>query len=114
MGRITIDGKIVQYSAKEEIEPKFWNPKEGCCLGKGSDSKRINIRLEELKKEIERNYQKDIERHGYVTADDVKNAIQGVGSDGVTLLKEFLLMKEEIKNGIGITCAISIDTIQNK
>jgi len=105
MGRITIDGKIVQYSAKEEIEPKFWNPKEGCCLGKGNDSKRINIRLEELKKEIERNYQKDIERHGYVTADGVKNAIQGVGSEGVTLLKEFLLMKEEIKNGIGITHA---------
>ena len=105
MGRITIDGKIVQYSAKEEIEPQFWNPKEGCCLGKGNDSKRINIRLEELKKEIERNYRKDVERHGYVTADGVKNAIQGVGTDGITFLKEFLLMKEEIKNSIGITHA---------
>jgi integrase len=105
MGRITIDGKIVQYSTKEEIEPKFWNPKEGCCLGKGNDSKRINIQLEELKKDIERNYRKDVERHEYVTADGVKNAIQGVGTDGITLLKEFSLMKDEIKNGIGITHA---------
>lgn len=105
IGRITIDGKIVQYSTKEEIEPKFWNPKEGCCIGKGNDSKRINIRLEELKKEIVQNYHKDVERHGYVTADGVKNAIQGMGTDGVTLLKEFSLMKEEIKNSIGITHA---------
>ena len=105
MGRITLDGKIVQYSTKEEIEPKYWNPKDGCCTGKGTDAKRINIRLGELKKEIGQNYQRDIERHGYVTADGVKNAIQGEGADGITLLKEFLLMREEVKNGIGITHA---------
>jgi len=103
MGRITIDGKIVQYSTKEEIEPKFWNAKEGCCTGKENDSKRINIRLGELKKEIVRNYRKDIERNGYVTADEVRNTIQGVGINEVMLLKEFALMKEEIKNSIGVT-----------
>ncbi len=103
MGRITIDGKNVQYSAKEEIEPTFWNPKEGCCIGKENECKRINIRLNELKKEIELYYQKDIERNGYVTAEGVKNAIQGIGTNEVTLLKEFALMKEEIKNSIGIT-----------
>jgi integrase len=103
MGRITIDGKIVQYSVKEEIEPKLWNPKEGCCTGKENDSKRINIRLGELKKEIMRNYRKDIERNGYVTADEIRNTIQGVGKNEVMLLKEFTLMKEEIKNSIGVT-----------
>jgi Site-specific recombinase XerD len=103
MGRITIDGKIVQYSTKEEIEPNLWNPKEGCCTGKGNESKRINLRLEELKKETVRSYQKDIERNGYVTADGVKNTIQGVGQKEVMLLKEFTLMKEEIKSSIGIT-----------
>jgi hypothetical protein len=92
MGRITIDGKIVQYSAKEEIEPKFWNSKEDCCIGRNNDSKRINLRLEELKIEIEHLYQKDMERHGYVTADGVKNAIQGVGTEEATLLKEFALI----------------------
>lgn len=103
MGRITIDGKVVQYSAKEEIEPKYWNSKEGCCTGKGSECKRINIRLDELKREIEQYYQKDIERNGYVTAESIKNAIQGIGTNEITLLKEFALMKEEIKNSIGIT-----------
>ena len=103
MGRITIDGKIVQYSTKEEIEPNLWNPKEGYCIGKGNKSKRINLRLEELKKETVRSYQKDIERNGYVTADEVKNTIQGVGQKEVMLLKEFTLMKEEIKSSIGIT-----------
>lgn len=105
MGRITIDGKIVQYSTKEEIDPKYWNPKEGCCAGKGNDYKRINIRLNELKKEIEQYYQKDIERSGYVTAKGIRNAIQGIGTNEVTLLKEFALMREEIKNSIGITHA---------
>ena len=105
MGRITIDGKIVQYSAKEEIEPKFWNPQKGCCIEKGNECKRINIRLNELRTEIEQYYQKDIERSGYVTAEGIKNAIQGIGTNEVTLLKEFALMKEEIKNSIGITHA---------
>jgi integrase len=105
MGRITIDGKIVQYSTKEEVEPEYWNPKEGCCIGKGNEYKRINIRLDELKREIERYYQKDVERNGYVTADGIKNAIQGIGTNEVTLLKEFAMMREEIKNSIGITHA---------
>lgn len=103
MGRITIDGKVVQYSAKEEIEPKFWNAKEGCCSRKSNDCKRINIRLDELKTTIEQYYQKDIERSGYVTAKGIKNAIQGIGTNNNTLLKEFSLMREEIKNSIGIT-----------
>jgi len=103
MGRITIDGKVVQYSAKEEIDPKFWDAKQGCCTGK--ENKRINIRLNELKKEIEHCYQKSVEKNGYVTAEGIKNAIQGVGTNEVMLLKEFALMKEEIKNGIGITHA---------
>jgi len=103
MGRITIDGKVVQFSSKEEIEPRCWDPKKGCCIGKNSDSKRINIKLEELKKGIERNYQKDVEHHGYVTANGVKNAIKEMGKGSITLLKEFQLMKEEIKNSIGIT-----------
>jgi hypothetical protein len=66
MGRITIDGKVVQYSVKEEIEPKFWNPEEGCCRGKGNECKGINIRLDELKREIEQYYRKDIEHSGYM------------------------------------------------
>ncbi len=105
LGRITVDGKAVQYSTKEEIESKFWNPESGCCMGKGNDCKRINLRLEELKREIEQYYQRDIERSGYVTAEGIKNAIQGVGTNDITLLKEFALMKEEIKNSIGITHA---------
>ena len=105
LGRITLDGKVVQYSTKEEIEPEFWNPKEGCCSGKGNECKRINFRLEELKRQIEQYYQRDIERSGYVTAEGIKNAIQGIGTSEITLLKEFALMKEEIKNSIGITHA---------
>jgi integrase len=105
LGRITVDGKVVQYSTKEEIEPEFWNPKEGCCSGKGNECKRINIRLDELRKEAETHYQKDIERSGYVTAEGIKNAIQGIGTSEITLLKEFALMKEEIKSSIGITHA---------
>ena len=103
MGRITIDGKAVQYSAKEEIEPELWNPKEGCCLVKNNDCKHINIRLNELKKKIELSYRKDVEKNGYVTAEGIKNSIQGVGTNETTLLKEFSIMKEEIKDSVGIT-----------
>ena len=103
MGRITIDGKVVQYSVKEEIEPKLWDAKKGCCSG--SDSKHINLRLNELKRDIESCYHKSVEKNRYVTAEGIKNAIQGIGANGVTLLKEFDLMKKEIKEGIGVTHA---------
>ncbi len=29
MGRVTIDGKISQYSTGQEIEPDLWDAKEG-------------------------------------------------------------------------------------
>ena len=103
MGRITIDGKIVQYGVKEEIEPKYWDAKGGCCTGK--DGKQINIRLNELKKNIEDCYQKSVEKNGYVTAEGIKNAIQGIGTNEIMLLKEFALMKKEIKDSIGVTHA---------
>ena len=103
MGRITIDGKVVQYSVKEEIEPKFWDAKKGCCSG--NDRKQINLRLNDLKRDIEGCYQKSVEKNGYVTAEGIKNAIQGIGTNEVTLLKEFALMKKEIKEGIGVTHA---------
>ncbi|MDK7751514.1 Arm DNA-binding domain-containing protein, partial [Brevibacterium sp. UMB10442] len=33
MGRITIDGKQVQYSTRKEINPDLWDSRKGRCKG---------------------------------------------------------------------------------
>lgn len=54
MGRITLDGKICQYSTGEEISPALWNADSGRVIIKGNTSvdkkklKAVNSRLEEL------------------------------------------------------------------
>ncbi|KAA6310143.1 Tyrosine recombinase XerC, partial [termite gut metagenome] len=48
-------------------------------------------------------YNRQIERNGYVTAESLKNAIQGIGREEAMLLKEFLIWNAEIRQSIGIT-----------
>ncbi|KAA6318262.1 Tyrosine recombinase XerC [termite gut metagenome] len=102
-GRITVDGKVAQFSTGEEIEPGLWFAGEGCSNGRNKASKEINRRLEQYRADIDLHYNRQIERNGYVTAESLKNAIQGIGREEAMLLKEFLIWNEEIRQSIGIT-----------
>jgi hypothetical protein len=54
MGRITLDGKVCQYSTGEEIAPALWNAEAGRVIVRGKNIgeakpfKAINTRLDEL------------------------------------------------------------------
>ncbi|KAA6323737.1 Tyrosine recombinase XerC, partial [termite gut metagenome] len=91
LGRITVDGKVAQFSTGEEIEPGLWSAGEGCSNGKNKACKEINRRLEQYRADIDLHYNRQIERNGYVTAESLKNAIQGIGREEAMLLKEFLI-----------------------
>ncbi|MDR1092295.1 MAG: site-specific integrase, partial [Prevotella sp.] len=100
LGRITLDGKITQFSTREEIEPEFWSASEGLPTGTDKISKGIKRRLEEFKTALSSHYNFQIERNGYVTAESLKNAIQGIGVNQVMLLNEFELHNEEVRQSI--------------
>lgn len=103
LGRITLDGKVTQFSVKEEIEPELWSASDGYPTGKDKTCKEISRKLELFRADLSVHYDRQIERNGYVTAESLKNAIQDIGTNQAMLLKEFELHNEEVRQSIGIT-----------
>lgn len=108
LGRITLDGKVTQFSTHEEIKAELWSASEGCATGKDKACKEINLKLKQFRDDLSAHYDRQIERNGYVTAESLKNAIQGIGTNESMLMKEFELHNEEVKQSIGITRGKSI------
>ena len=87
MGRITINGTISQFSCKMSVSPALWDTKANKAAGKSIAAQRINEKLENIKTNIGKQYQRICDRDSYVTAEKVKNAWLGFG-DGYQLLIE--------------------------
>ena len=58
MGRITINGTISQFSCKLSISPKLWDTKANKAAGKSMVAQRINEKLENIKTNIGKQYQR--------------------------------------------------------
>ena len=89
MGRITINGTISQFSCKLSISPKLWDTKANKAAGKSMVAQRINEKLENIKTNIGKQYQRICDRDSYVTAEKVKNAWLGFGDGYQLLLQTF-------------------------
>lgn len=89
MGRITINGTISQFSCKLSVCPKLWDTKANKASGKSIAAQRINEKLENIKTNIGKQYQRICDRDGYVTAEKVKNAWLGFGDEHRQLLQTF-------------------------
>ena len=85
MGRITVNGTIAQFSCKLNIRPALWDTEANKAAGKSVEAQRINEKLENIKTNLGKQYQRICDRDSYVTADKVKNAWLGFG-DGYQLL----------------------------
>lgn len=85
MGRITVNGTISQFSCKLSVSPKLWDTKANKATGKSVAARCINEKLENIKTNIGKQYQRICDRDAYVTAEKVKNAWLGFG-DGYRLL----------------------------
>ena len=89
MGRITVNGTISQFSCKLSISPKLWDTKANKATGKSIVAQRINEKLENIKTNIGKQYQRICDRDSYVTAEKVKNAWLGFGDGYQLLLQTF-------------------------
>ena len=89
MGRITVNGKIAQFSCKQTIPTVLWDAKANKAKGKGAESQRINQILDKIKAQIIEHYGRIKEKEGFVSAEMVKNAYLGVGDEYETFLSAF-------------------------
>ena len=87
--RITIDGERVVITTGESIKPHEWSVKRG-----ETTDKKTNRRLQTFRKEIEQGYNTLLYKYGAVSAELLKNHLQGIGRTPTTLLA---LSAEELK-----------------
>lgn len=107
MGRITVNGTISQFSCKVSVKKTLWDAKSNRASGKSIEAREINQTLDNIKSQIHKQYQYICDHDAYVTAEKIKNAYLGFGSDFkkvVELLDEHLA---ELKNRIGRDAALS-------
>ncbi|RRD75904.1 site-specific integrase [Alloprevotella sp. OH1205_COT-284] len=79
--RITIDGSNVVITTGESIVPHGWCAKRG-----ETTDKKTNQRLKNFREEIEQGYNTLLYKYGAVSAELLKNYLQGIGRNPTTLL----------------------------
>ena len=89
MGRITINGTMSQFSCKLSVRSSLWDAKANKAAGRSLEAQRLNEKLENIKTNIGKQYQRLCDRDSYVTAEKVRNAFLGMGDDCRLLLQTF-------------------------
>lgn len=102
MGRISIGRTMAQFSAKLEADVSKWNAKAGRMDGKSHHALDVNRKIDKINLSINRHYKDLQQNNGRVTAEEVKNAFQGIASVQETLLKMFAGYNEAYSKRVGI------------
>ena len=89
MGRVTINGTQAQFSCKYSVAVELWDTKANKVKGKSKEARDINFALDNIKAQIIKHYQRISDREAFVTAEMVRNAYQGIGSEYETPIKAF-------------------------
>ena len=101
MGRVTINGTIAQFSCKQTIPKSLWDAKGNRAKGKSKEAQAVNFALDNIKAQITKHYQRLSDREAYVTAEMVRNAYQGFGTEYETLLRAFDRENEAFAKRVG-------------
>lgn len=101
MGRVTINGSVAQFSCKLTIAKELWDTKGNRAKGKGKEARDTNFALDNIKAQIIKHYQRLSDREAFVTAEMVRNAYQGIGTEYETLLGAFDKDNESFRKRIG-------------
>lgn len=101
MGRVTINGTIAQFSCKQTIPKTLWDAKGNRAKGKSKEAQAVNFALENIKAQITKHYQRISDREAYATAEMVRNAYQGIGTEYETLLRALDKENEAFSKRVG-------------
>jgi len=86
MGRITVNGTIAQFSCKLNVKPALWDTKSNRASGKSIEAQKINRKLDNIRTQIGKQYQRISDKDNFVSAEKIKNAYLGFGEEYRTLL----------------------------
>lgn len=103
--RIAVDGEYERISTKLSIEPELWNVKAQKAIGRGAKINEFNGRLEDMRIILKDHYYDIQKRHGYVTAEMVRNAYMGITAKAESLIPLYQEHLEETKKLVGLSKA---------
>lgn len=112
MCRITVNGTIVQFSCKLQIEPEVWDSCNSQTFDNTPNAKRIGRELSSIRKGIEKHYRSLFNGVGPLTADRVKRSYLGLDRYCRTLLQVFRQHNEDYIHFVERGCR-SISTYRN-
>ena len=101
MCRITVNGKISQFSCKLDVEEKTWNIELGRVSGRSTVAQETNRMLDKIRVGINKSYQDICDKDNYVTAEKVRNVFLGMGMNHETLLAVFRQHNEDYEKQVG-------------
>lgn len=101
MCRVTVNGKVSQFSCKLDVEEKSWNVELGRLSGRSLIAQEGNRMLDKIRVGINKAYQEICDRDNYVTAEKVRNAFLGLGMKHETLLAVFSQHNEDYAKQVG-------------
>ena len=94
--RVTIDGRSVVMTTGEECLPAEWNSRQGI-----TGEKKINQRLTAFRELVEKTYAEMLTKGGVVSAELLKNRLQGVAAAPTTLLAMSEAELQSVKACVG-------------
>ena len=94
--RVTIDGKSTVMATGEECLPDAWNSRQGITC-----EKKINQRLATFRELVEKTYAEMLTKDGVVSAELLKNRLQGVAATPTTLLAMSEAELQSVKACVG-------------
>ena len=101
MCRITVNGKISQFSCKLDVDEKHWDVKTGRMTGRSVVALETNRMLDKIRVGINKAYQDICDKDNYVTAEKVRNAFLGMGMNHETLLAVFRQHNKDYAKQVG-------------
>lgn len=107
MGRISINTEVAQFSTKMDVRPDLWDAKTYRLTGKSRTAKEINAKIDKIEEDIRRYYKEILDEQGYITAELVKNAVNGIGQHKRKLLELYREYMEDFAKRVGINRAPS-------
>lgn len=94
--RITIDGKNTTIATGEECQPSGWNAKQGLTT-----NRKTNKRINEFRELVERTYRDILTRDGVVSVELIKNCLQGIATNPITLLAMSRAELQTVRESVG-------------
>lgn len=105
--RLTVNGKSTFVSSRQMIPLSLWDSKANKAAGKSREAQEVNRKLEHIRAQIERHYQRISDKDAYVSAERVKSAYLGMGEEYETLLEALDRFNRDFKQHVGIDRAQS-------